>query len=519
MDVVGSIVYGKHGSIVVRQKTEAELELGDLLVVEQSSGNYSILQVYDLQYASQIPEKNLEMISGMKLEGFSENLDFTDPALRNYILAQVRSIANVKTEKDKGNLKKKVYIPKTLPQFMSNVRPIEKADLDFIECPSNPILLGKVRSGSKVLDVNVNLDGVQVITHHMLIPATTGRGKSNLLKTMLWSVLKETYCGILVIDPHDEYFGRHGKGLKDHPDAREKLVYYSLKPATGCPKLVLNFKTIKPWHFTGIVEFTPAQLDAMILAYSEHKENWLCKIMEGAALKNVDERTVRVLERKIGTVLGVHIDDQKNVVCRTEAFSDTLGGSTVKDILGHLEAGKKVVLDTSRFTDKVELLIGSIILHEVFDAYKQYKLEGVADTKPVISIIVEEAPRVLGKDVLENGDNIFSTIAKEGRKFKVGLTAITQLTSIIPQVILANMNTKIILGNELAAERTAIINSASQDLSTDDRNIASLDVGEAIVSSNFTKFAIPIRIPKFEDYAEAFIASNKNKNEKTGVII
>ena len=61
------------------------------------------------------------------------------------------------------------------------------------------------------------------------------------------------------------------------------------------------------------------------------------------------------------------------------------------------------------------------------------------------------------------------------------------------------MNTKIILGNELSAERTAIINSASQDLSTDDQNIASLDVGEAIISSNFTKFAIPIRIPRFEN--------------------
>ena len=159
-------------------------------------------------------------------------------------------------------------------------------------------------------------------------------------------------------------------------------------------QISVNFKTIKPWHFTGIIEFSPPQLEAMTLAYSEFGTDWLCKIMGGAELQNVDGRTVRVLERKIGTVLGVQIDDQKNVVCRTEAFSDTLGGSTVKDILGYLEAGKKVIIDTSRFTDKVELLIGSIILHEVFDSYKRHKLEGTADTKPVISVIVEEAPRV-----------------------------------------------------------------------------------------------------------------------------
>jgi hypothetical protein len=78
------------------------------------------------------------------------------------------------------------------------------------------------------------------------------------------------------------------------------------------------------------------------------------------------------------------------------------------------------------------------------------------------------------------------------------------------------MNTKIILGNELASERQAIISSASQDLSTDDKNIASLDIGEAIVSSNFTKFAIPIQIPDFNELAS--IAQPKGKREKTGFV-
>ena len=65
--------------------------------------------------------------------------------------------------------------------------------------------------------------------------------------------------------------------------------------------------------------------------------------------------------------------------------------------------------------------------------------------------------------------------------------------------ILTNLNTKIILGNEMATERHAIIESAAQDLAMDERNIASLDRGEAIVSSIFTKFAVPIYIPLFED--------------------
>jgi hypothetical protein len=61
------------------------------------------------------------------------------------------------------------------------------------------------------------------------------------------------------------------------------------------------------------------------------------------------------------------------------------------------------------------------------------------------------------------------------------------------------MNTKIVLGNELAIGRGSLIQIASQDLSSDVRNIASLDKGEAIISSNFTKIAFPIKIPLFED--------------------
>jgi len=73
------------------------------------------------------------------------------------------------------------------------------------------------------------------------------------------------------------------------------------------------------------------------------------------------------------------------------------------------------------------------------------------------------------------------------------------------------MNTKIILGNEMSVERSAVINSAAQDLSEDDRNIASLDKGEALVSSNFTKFAVPIQIPLFEDYIQNSAKTEKSK--------
>ena len=198
-------------------------------------------------------------------------------------------------------------------------------------------------------------------------------------------------------------------------------------------------------------------------------------------------------------------------------FDFNAGLNTVSDIYKELEDGKIVIIDTSGFSGAVEILIGSLITTEVFNKYKYYKMEGSLQEKPVISIVLEEAPRVLGKEALEHGSNIFSTIAREGRKFKVGLTAITQLPSLIPRDILANINTKIILGIEMKPERTAIIESASQDLSDDDRTIASLDIGEALISSNFSKFAIPVKIPIFEDIVKDTKIKEDIKPDFSGV--
>ena len=71
---------------------------------------------------------------------------------------------------------------------------------------------------------------------------------------------------------------------------------------------------------------------------------------------------------------------------------------------------------------------------------------------------------------------------------------------------------------ELYVERSSIIQGASQDLSTDDRNIASLDKGEAIISSNFTKFAVPIKIPLFEDIVKDLEITSSKKQKKVNVI-
>lgn len=508
----GEIITGETTKLVIRQKSNEPIEIGDILVEDRNDGKI-FLQVFDLLYGSQISRLGLENISGMSLEGIGTGLDWIEPHLRNYILAIAKSILHIAT------VDKLPRNPKVLPNFMGPVRRLKEQDLNFLSKPKNPLYVGKVRTGSKTLNADIYLDAVDVFSHHILVPATTGRGKSNLIKIMLWNVLDKDFCGILILDAHNEYYGKHNsKGLRDHRKAKDYLIYYSPNPTQGGYTLVINLRSIRPNDFRGITELSEPQQEAMDLAYNTYHEEWISIILKSDnGLKAVKSGTLNVLRRKFDNILGIYFDsDDQQIKCRSKSFSDTLGESTIDEIVKALRAGKKVVVDTSVLDDQAELLIGGIIADKLLHHYKKAKEDGNLENLPVISIVIEEAPRVLSEEVLRShGNNIYSDIAREGRKFKIGLTAVTQLTSVIPKTILANMNTKIILGNELAVERSSVIQSASQDLSSDDRNIASLDKGEAIISSNFTKFAIPIKIPLFEDIVKD---SQEPSRHKIGVV-
>jgi DNA helicase HerA-like ATPase len=494
--IKGQVIAGAFGKILVREKADQSLEIGELVVADTPNSKI-LLQVYDLAYGSQISQQNLELIAGMKLE---ENTDFNfmDAEIRNYNLAFMKNIITLSNEK--------ANICKKLPSFFSTVREITEQDLNFLTQPQNPLFVGKLRSGSKTLNVNLFLDGSKVFSHHILVAGTTGRGKSVLISNLLWDATTKDYASLLVLDPHDEYYGRNRFGLKDHPK-NNNIVYYTPKnPPPGTKTLKININLIKPNHFEGVVEWSQAQLDALIAYYRNFGENWISSIVLEKKVVGFTEATISVIKRRLLNILNLDFDGQLHT---NSIFELNAGATTIYDICQELEEGKTVIIDTSSFSGQTELLIGSLITHEIFNRYKDYKIKGQLENKPVISIVLEEAPRVLGKEILEKGSNIFATIAREGRKFKVGLTAITQLPSLIPRQILANMNTKIILGIEMAPERQAIIESASQDLSEDNRAIASLDIGEAIITSNFAKFALPVKIPLFDDFAKSTI--NKSK--------
>ena len=498
--IIGQLIAGDASKLIIRIKSNQNVELGQLLIIETPEEKF-LLQVFDLSFASQISDQNRELIAGMNLE--EDNLEIMDISLRNYTLAIAKPILTI------TNTTKTC---KKLPPFFSHVRALATDDLTFLTTPENPFFLGTLRSGSTSLNQPLRLNGTDILSHHVLIPASTGKGKSNLMSCLLWDITSHNYAGMLVLDPHDEYYGRTSLGLKDHPN-KDKVRYYTpANPPPGAKSLKFNLEQIKPEHFQGAIGFSDPQKMCLYSYHKKFQTQWIKKLIAEEKIEGVQyhQDTIAVVKRKLITLLSLDIDENKTLSCQG-IFDETAGKNTISDITNDLEAARTVIIDTSYFGGSLEILIGTIITQEIFDKYKYHKKTGILDSKPTISIVLEEAPRVLGKNVLEQGSNIFETLAREGRKFKVGLIAITQLPSEIPKNILANMNTKIILGLEMNSERQAVIESSPQDLSQDTRTIASLEKGEALVTSTFTKCALPIKIPLFEE----FVKQTKSQQNKT----
>jgi uncharacterized protein len=524
MTIKGQIIGGDSEFLLVRQKNNVPLEIGELVICEKnvikenSEQTQKILaQVIDTAFSSQLSTQNLELMSGMHLEE-AQKITLFEEHLRTYTVAKLKMLLNLTENKSE----------KSLPKLFSEVRSLNVEDVTFLH-KKTPLNLGFLRSGSTKFTNSVYLDMNEVLSHHILIAATTGKGKSNLMKHILYSL--HSHTGLLIFDPHDEYFGKKQFGLKDNPNWSNKGMYFTFNPQSnhtnsqnqhnqnknptsqlipGTYNLHINLKNVEPKHITNILDLSQPQIDLLYAYYSTYGEEWIEQLLlKGKINHEFMDGTYAVVTRRVAQSLDIQI--KNNQIYCNGIFQKNGGESTIQTITKKLEQSGTIIIDTSHLSSITELIVSSLITNHIYDAYKYYKTTGELDSKPVISVILEEAPRVIGKDVLEKGPNIFGTIAKEGRKFKIGLCAITQLPSLIPKTILANMNTKIILGLELAAERNAIIESASQDLSSDSRNIASLDKGEAIISSNFARIATPIAIPLFKK--ENYIPQNDENFE------
>jgi DNA helicase HerA-like ATPase len=101
----------------------------------------------------------------------------------------------------------------------------EPSDFAFLASRMGDLPVGMLRSGETVVDFRVSIPGA-ALSSHVGIFATTGMGKSNLMRVLAAGVMRANgRYGLLIIDPHGEYRG----ALARHPWAGEQLRTYAAR--------------------------------------------------------------------------------------------------------------------------------------------------------------------------------------------------------------------------------------------------------------------------------------------------
>jgi uncharacterized protein len=170
-------------------------------------------------------------------------------------------------------------------------------------------------------------------------------------------------------------------------------------------------------------------------------------------------------------------------------------------IVDELMDGYSVLIDTSGLSSMEEILVASVITRRVLETYGQIYLEDrerFAALPPTL-VALEEAQRVLSK-VQRADENVFPRVAREGRKFKVGLCAVSQQPKLIDDELLSQFNTFFVLGLADEKDRNILRGSSKQDISDLGPEIQTLMPGEAIVTNLEAPFALPAQVFLYEDH-------------------
>ena len=396
---------------------------------------------------------------------------------------------------------------RTLPTKFSPVERAEKEEFGFLKSVMGDIEVGYLRNGSILVeDIPVSLHSI-AMDHHMGVFATTGMGKSNFMKVFAASCMRlaargESKFGLLIVDPHGEYLKGKDltRGLVHLKRYREGLACYSTDQRNASDpdveELAIAERDIRPEDIALLYDWSPPQRDALdAISRILDSGSWLEEIQrpEGLARMVQDgfkDTTIMVLIRRI-----------KNELERNKYIKKR---SSLDNIIARLQKGDVVLVDIPRMSDRSELFLLSVLSRHILEEYKKDR----SGERKNCLITIEEAQRVLG-----GGSNIsrFESIAREGRKFGVGLCAITQQPKLIDRQLLSQFNTLVVMGLGDRNDRQQLEESAKQDLSSMDIEIQTLEKGEAVVSTLKIPFPVPAKIHRFEDYLRRLNQEEKDE--------
>jgi uncharacterized protein len=434
------------------------------------------------------------------VERSSISSDALGTSIRNYEEASECKQVAVENRLDKSykghvrilgyleELKKcKAIIPELPPEPGTEVYEATPQDLGTIFAPSGPqwIRIGMLLRNTEV-DVRVNVD--KVVSRHLAILAMTGMGKSNLVSLLAKEIAKIN--GTMVIfDYHDDYstLDMGSSSSNSNPiDAR-------INP---------RFLTVdKLGDVIEIQENASNQMHVLRTAFTDDVKQrkgddfWNALESEVTAAgkdKAYREASDKVIDR---------IDDAKR------KFHNILDPG-MSDPLALIKNGKINIINLVELTERQANIAVSFYLEELLDDRKKAtrqkkgsKKDAAKDPRfpaPVL-VVVEEAHVFIPKDEDTETKYFASKVAREGRKFGLGLVIVSQRPRGIDANILSQMGS-LAVQRMIQQDDQMHVSAASESLSRDlIDQLTSLNPGEAIFAGQWVNLPTFVKVDEVKE--------------------
>jgi DNA helicase HerA-like ATPase len=383
-----------------------------------------------------------------------------------------------------GNPYRGMEIPRTPPEPGSYVYPASTQTLKkvFGEDDGTKIHLGHLLTRP---DVDVFIDIDSIISRHLAVLAVTGGGKSNTVSVILEELLKKD-GSVLVFDMHGEYVNFD---LKVRGIPAVKRINLALNPLRLSYHEFRLFANVDDSAYIqdrylrrAFKETVQAYRDGEFQA-SEFWARLLAKLREWSEDEAYKE------DRKSITGVINKVEDMM------ELYAD-LFDLHQSPIIDQLEFARLNVIDLSHVDEKIADIVVSHVLRNVLEARKRFVREKEGGLEFPLLTVLEEAHILASSTINTKSRYWISRIAREGRKFGLGLCLVTQRPKALDSNALSQANNMIILRLVEPGDQRHV-QQASESLSADlVEQLPSLNVGEALVMGRMIPVPALVKVKK-----------------------
>ena len=384
------------------------------------------------------------------------------------------------------NLRKgKSIIPAIPPIPGTEIIPPSKGDLEEIFSPKNK---GWVKIGNllrnKTVDAKINLD--KIVSRHLGILAMTGMGKSNLVSLVTKQISKLNGT-VIIFDYHNDYTNLN-------------------IPKINVIDAKINPRLLDADQLSDVLEIRESatvQQRVLRMAFTEgvkkSKEFWKKLETEIAYIVDSEDKKIKEIRSSAYRVQDIIEESQRR-------FEDILDPD-MGDPISFIKEGRANILNISELSEKQANVALAFYLQQLLKDRKDASIAKHGKSKKIrnykfnspIFVIIEEAHVFIPKDHDTSAKYWAAKIAREGRKFGLGLGIVSQRPRSVDLNVLSQMGSFAIM-KIIQEDDQRQIASATESTSRElIAQLTSLNVGDAVLVGQWTNLPSMVHVEEVKE--------------------